>query len=429
MLLDEARLAARIRHPNVVPTLDVVAESGEVFLVMDYVQGESLSHLARTSAERGVRIAPAIAVSIVAGALRGLHAAHEARDERGICLELVHRDVSPHNILVGVDGLARLIDFGVAKAAGRANETRPGYLKGKLAYMPPEQLSNGRLTRQADIYSASVVLWETLVGRRLFESDTEIGLLASVLGSDVRPPGDFVPDIPEELNKIVLRGLSRHPSARFATAREMAVALEAAGAASIAEVADWVEAIASSSLAVRAEKIARVETTSPTPSGPKSLPELANEGERPSGSSDPFGGAATSGGATEFSVTTAVVAPAGRRRRTALFVAAAAALVVGGLGLVVVMVKPSPTPIVPPLASPRSPLPSSTEQGPEGEASPSPSMAPSLPSGTALAEPTTSTGAPTNRARVPEPTKRAPAKPTKPVNDNPFKGLPIDRGP
>src|SRR5688572_18113877 len=138
MLLDEARLASRIRHPHVVPTLDVIAENDEVLLVMEYVQGESLSRLMRAVRPAPVPLPIAIAVGIQM--LHGLHAAHEAKTEQGQNLHLVHRDVSPQNVLVGIDGIARVLDFGVAKAAHRAQTTREGQIKGKLSYMAPEQL-------------------------------------------------------------------------------------------------------------------------------------------------------------------------------------------------------------------------------------------------------------------------------------------------
>src|SRR5580698_2040686 len=153
MFLDEARLAARIRHPNVIQTIDVVADNGELFLVMDYVESEPVSRLIRLARGMGEPIPLRIATSIVCGALHGLHAAHEATSDRGESLGIVHRDVSPQNILVGIDGVPLVIDFGVAKAIGRAHTTRDGNLKGKVSYMAPEQLE-GRATRRSDIFAA-----------------------------------------------------------------------------------------------------------------------------------------------------------------------------------------------------------------------------------------------------------------------------------
>ncbi|MCA9588320.1 MAG: serine/threonine protein kinase, partial [Myxococcales bacterium] len=188
MFLDEARVAARIRHPNVVPTLDVVTTDGELFLVMEYVPGESLAKLTRAVRERGERIPLPVMSAIMVGTLLGLHAAHEATDERGEPLHIVHRDVSPQNVLVGTDGVAKILDFGVAKAAGRIQTTREGQIKGKLAYMPPEQLRGGDVTRKCDVYAAGVMLWELLTGQRLFSGDNEGAVVARVLEGRIERP-------------------------------------------------------------------------------------------------------------------------------------------------------------------------------------------------------------------------------------------------
>src|ERR1700722_19538002 len=188
MFLDEARLAARIRHPNVVPTIDVVATSGELFLVMEYVQGESLARLVRISRDKDTLISPNVVTTIMAAVLQGLHAAHEARDERGDPLGIVHRDVSPQNILVGTDGMARVLDFGVAKAAGRIQTTRDGQLKGKLGYMAPEQIQGREVDRRTDVYAAGVVLWEVLTRQRLFFADNEAMVMRAVLERVVERP-------------------------------------------------------------------------------------------------------------------------------------------------------------------------------------------------------------------------------------------------
>lgn len=260
MFLDEARLAARIRHPNVVQTIDVVAEDGELFLVMDYVQGESLSRLLRLVHDNQKAIPHRVVTAIMSGALQGLHAAHEARDERGENLGLVHRDVSPQNILIGADGLTRVLDFGVAKAAGRVHTTREGRVKGKLAYMAPEQIQSGEITRAADIYSASVVLWEALTGRRLFHSDNQTTVLARILAGNVTKPSAAVPGLPAAYDAVVLKGLSRAPKDRFNDALEMAHALEeCAGLESHAAVARWMEELAGRALAERAERVADIE--------------------------------------------------------------------------------------------------------------------------------------------------------------------------
>ena len=274
MFLDEARLAARIRHPNVVPTLDVVAEDGELFVVMEYVHGESLSRLVKEEVRRGRRIPPRIVCALLSGTLQGLHAAHEARDERGQPLNIVHRDVSPQNILVGSDGVARVLDFGVAKAAGRIHTTRQGQIKGKLPYMAPEQLSgDGAVTRLVDIYAASVCLWETLTGLRLFSGDNEAIVLSKILSAEVLPPSRYVPNIPPALDEVVLYGLSRSPDSRYQTARDMALAIEQVlgGVASTTEIADWMERVAGTVLSARGDMVAAVELQTEAASSPEQV--------------------------------------------------------------------------------------------------------------------------------------------------------------
>ncbi|HEY4014384.1 MAG TPA: serine/threonine-protein kinase [Polyangiaceae bacterium] len=273
MFLDEARVAARIRHPNVVGTLDVVALDGELFLVMEYVQGESLARLLRPLRERGIGVPVSIAASIIVGALEGLHAAHEATSETGEPLGIVHRDVSPQNILVGTDGVARVVDFGVAKAAGRVQTTRDGQLKGKLGYMAPEQIT-GQATRATDIHAAAVVLWEMLAARRLYHGENDLQTYSNILAGNLSPPSQFAPGLPPELDRIVMRGLAANPHARFATAREMARAIQRAVlVAPAADVGDWVERLAGTNLGARARKVAAIESSGTLPSA-ASTPEL-----------------------------------------------------------------------------------------------------------------------------------------------------------
>ena len=263
MFLDEARLCGRIRHPNVVPTLDVVATEGEIFIVMEYVAGEALSKLMKTAQARNIPIPPRVAATILSSVLHGLHSAHQTKDEHGRELGIVHRDVSPQNILVGSDGTSRVLDFGVAKAAGRMQTTRDGQVKGKIAYMPPEQLSGGFVSRQSDIYAASVVLWEALTGRRLFDGETEAIVLVRAIEGKIDPPSAFNPNLESGTDEVVLRGLARDPEARFATARDMALAIEQTiGLASPYEVGEWVESVAAEEIGRRARNIAEIESAS-----------------------------------------------------------------------------------------------------------------------------------------------------------------------
>ena len=274
--LDEARLTARVQHPNVAQTLDVVELPGELFLVMEYVRGETLSRLVRAVVAKGERPPIRVATSIVTDALYGLHAAHEARSERGVPLGIVHRDVSPQNLIVGVDGVARVLDFGVAKAVGRVTTTSDGQVKGKLAYMPPEQISTGQVDRRSDVYAAAVVLWETLTARRLFAADTQGVVIGRILRGEIESPKKYVPELSSELEAIVMRGLALDPNARFATAQDMATELERAAAASPREVGAWVESIAGAVLAERATLVAEIESASFTAAAIEALRESAS---------------------------------------------------------------------------------------------------------------------------------------------------------
>jgi len=259
MFVDEARLASRIRHPNVIPTLDVVSQENELFLVLDYVHGETLSQLIKTIHSEQKRIPPAYAAAIVCGMLHGLHAAHNVKNARGELLGLVHRDVSPQNVLVGTDGMARLLDFGVAKAAGRLQVTINGQVKGKLAYMAPEQV-RGTVTAQSDVYAAAAVLWEALTCERLFQNTTWTNVAQIILEREVEPPSSIVSDLPPGLDAVVMRGLEKDPKKRFASAREMALAIEdCVELAAIYEVGEWVERTAKTMLAERAQKLAEIE--------------------------------------------------------------------------------------------------------------------------------------------------------------------------
>jgi len=267
MLLDEARLAARIRHPNIVQTIDVAATQGELFVIMEYVHGESLARLIRAAADAKEDVPLGVAVTIAAGILHGLHAAHEAKTEHGQPLEIVHRDVSPQNVMVGADGIARVLDFGVAKAAVRIQTTREGQLKGKIAYMAPEQLRRATVDRRTDVYAASVVIWEMCAGRRLFKADDEAGVVEQILVGMVDPPSKYAPSLPERIDQIILRGLDPDPQKRFQTAEDMALELEAvAPPARSSEVGAWVARMAGEKLRLRSDEVSKIEREGTYPS-------------------------------------------------------------------------------------------------------------------------------------------------------------------
>lgn len=314
MLLDEARIASRIYHPNVVQVLDVVTDGG-VTLVLEYVHGEALSRLVREARRRQHPIDAALAAAVMIGVLRGLHAAHETCDEGGQPLGIVHRDVSPHNVLVDAQGTPRLLDFGVAKARGRIATTRDGQLKGKLAYMPPEQLAGAVLDRRADVYAASVVYWELLTGERLFDAADEAATVGKILAGAVRAPSELVPHLPPAVEAIVMRGLSHAREDRWATAAEMADAIErASDVAPPARVAEWVTEHWPTANALR-DRIAAIERGDVE--APSGNAETGAEGTESAilvavPASAPTGGDATSTTTTTTTDTSAVERRRGR---------------------------------------------------------------------------------------------------------------------
>jgi serine/threonine protein kinase len=289
-IIDEARLAARIHHPNVVQTLDVVAHEKELLLVMEYVRGESLAQAMQAVVARGERVPVPIVSAIAIGALAGLHAAHEATSDFGKPLGIVHRDVSPQNILIGTDGLPRLIDFGVAKAAGRLQTTREGVVKGKFAYMAPEQLAARLVTRTADVYAMGVVVWEMLACRRLIDSEDEAAMMGSLLAGPREPPSLYAPGLSPALDALVMKALAPEASDRFSSAGEMAEALASiAPPALAAELGAWCADVAKESLAKRAAAVAEIESgaaSEATEATEASLATAANDGRAELGHDD-----------------------------------------------------------------------------------------------------------------------------------------------
>jgi serine/threonine protein kinase len=256
MFLDEARISSLIRHANVVPVIDVAEANGELFLVLEYVESLSLAQLLAAAKVQGQLLPPPVASRIMSDALAGLHAAHEALDMREASMGVVHRDVSPHNILVDTHGISSIIDFGIAKAASRLSTTSTGQFKGKFRYMAPEQVKQQPLDRRADVFSAGVVLYEALTGRTLFRGENEGDTVLSVLVTEIPDPSSIAPGVSEQLDAVAHEALERRRDQRFATAARFREALEAACPPSTTdEVAAIVARLGGEMLARRREEL------------------------------------------------------------------------------------------------------------------------------------------------------------------------------
>jgi serine/threonine-protein kinase len=272
MFVQEAALTARVHHPNVVEVLDLGDDKDVVYIVMEWIQGEPLSVITR--AAPGGRIPFAAAVRIVSQTCAGLHAAHEVADDKGSPVGLVHRDVSPHNVLVGFDGLVKVVDFGIAKAEFASSErTAPGALKGKLAYMAPEQIRFESVDRRTDVFAAGIVLYLLTTGVHPFRREDPSETVRAILSPDaVESPRSFISNYPRRLEQVVMTALAKEPHERFATAAGFAQALAEAVPPSVdvhdrSEVAGYVRALVP-------ERVAFHET----------LVRQANEADEPSGS-------------------------------------------------------------------------------------------------------------------------------------------------
>ncbi|MHB8417668.1 MAG: serine/threonine protein kinase [Myxococcales bacterium] len=221
MFLDEARLVARLTHPNICQVYEFGSEKGMYYLAMEYMHGEPLSSLLERSLKEKKPIDKGLSAFIVAQALEGLHFAHERKDEHGQPLGLVHRDISPSNIFVTYDGTVKLLDFGIAKAAHRLTHTVAGAIKGKFGYIAPEVYRGEPIDRRVDIFAMGVVLWEMLVRKRLYKRDTEYEVLRAVVEEPPPDPRKYDPSVPEELAIAALKALAKKPAERFQTGNEM----------------------------------------------------------------------------------------------------------------------------------------------------------------------------------------------------------------
>ncbi|MDP3278250.1 MAG: serine/threonine-protein kinase [Deltaproteobacteria bacterium] len=343
MFLDEARLSSRIVHPNVVRVEELGEHDGCFFLAMEFVHGATLSALMSALSRASRTLPPAIACAIAMRTLDGLHAAHEVTDDQGVSLEVIHRDVSPQNILLSDAGHVKLIDFGVAKARGRKQASEAGALKGKLGYMSPEQAWGRSIDRRADLYALGVVLWEMLTRERLLTGDSEIAVLEAARAPQVQPPHVVDPTIPEAISTAVMTALAPDPADRFQTAHAFRRALGNACPQAVAVEPEHIAALLRAVLGAELERERELLRSEPQRSlahGPvSSVREASTQVSRPSraGIDPPFEGPAVDGTPRASSPSVAPMdssvagKPTGRRVR-ALALGAVALLTLGALG-------------------------------------------------------------------------------------------------
>ncbi len=372
MFLDEARLAARIRHPNVVATQDVVQGPEGVLIVMDYVDGPPLSTVLRAVVQAGEQFPIDVVLRIFLDMLAGLHAAHELTGTDGNTLGLVHRDVSPQNVLIGKDGISRLTDFGVAHASARLTTSDGGRLKGKLAYIAPEQTKDGTVDWRADVYSAGVVLWEMLTGRRLFRAENDGGTLRKIMAGEVQPPREIDPTIPEPVEAACLRALAIDRDQRFASAAALGEALEE-GARSLGITIATARTVAAFVTAIGAEELeeesrARLASLPPAP-GAEPAPSLPPAPALPR---------ELDSGAQPSTIAGSAVThpPPGRRSKPVLLVVAAVVAVVVIVGLLLRSPASAPPTVAAAPAASASPQPSSASVASATPEAPAASVAP-----------------------------------------------------
>ena len=251
MFLDEAQIASRIEHPNVCQVFDFGEADGAYFIAMEFLVGETLAKFQRTVARSELLHDPRrafVSARLIADACEGLHAAHELRGRDGEYLNVVHRDISPQNLFVAFDGNTKVVDFGIASASDRLHQTMDGTVKGKFAYMAPEQARGKKVDRRADVFSLGVVLWELLAFQRLFRRDTPAETLVALMGEPIAPPSTLSPLSPPELDQVVLKALARDPDERYPNARELGRDLvrtlgRIGDAVDRAEVAEWLQVL------------------------------------------------------------------------------------------------------------------------------------------------------------------------------------------
>jgi tRNA A-37 threonylcarbamoyl transferase component Bud32 len=359
MFVEEARLACRLSHANVVQVFEFAEVDGRYYLAMELVRGRHLGQVVERAREQGLRLGLPRAVHVAAEAAKALAYVHRLTDA-GQPLGLVHRDVSPHNLLVSFEGEVKLADFGIARAMTLAGATEPGTLKGKLAYMAPEQASGGPVDARADIFALGVVLWELCAGRRLFARDSEAATLAAVLsGPPPSAPSAWNEAVPPELDAIVLGALARDPARRTASAEELSTALSALLLRIARSPQEWDLRTFMQRLWSERERVAAARGE---PTLVRSEVEAAVPPPAPVARAPEEGTAATR--------TLAPVAGGGRRRAWRALALTAAALLVAGVGAAWLRWAPAVAPPAAPAAPALDPAPGADGAAPGPPAAP-----------------------------------------------------------
>ncbi|HVY45181.1 MAG TPA: serine/threonine-protein kinase, partial [Minicystis sp.] len=482
MFLDEARVAARIKHPNVAQILDLGEEHDVLYLVMDWVEGETLGTLQKAAKPLGGIPLP-IALRIASQALGGLHAAHELKDDAGNLLDLVHRDVSPGNVLVSVHGFVKIVDFGIAKSKGRLHVTRAGGLvKGKTPYLSPEQLGQLPIDRRSDIFSFGCLMYVLTTGLHPFRGETEVKTVENIALKAPMPPRELNPTIPAELDKVILRALEKDPSKRFATAAELQKAIVQIAASleptSDEDIAEFVRKAVGELQAKRAQDlktaIASVDEAG-AKSAAKAEPAKVDDGaDKDAKAADASAKVDAEPSAAEQAAAAGVVASAGEgeaaasaaddvpidaasdasaeatshdatatgdddsialpKRRANLKVVVGAALaacaIIGGFALLGRGDKPTTksveaVPTAAATAAPAPPPPAATAEAPPATAEP----APVQPAATAAPEEAPSAAPTAEPSAAPEASAKPETKPSKPVRSAPRATRPVPRKP
>jgi serine/threonine-protein kinase len=286
MLLEEARIASLIQHGNVVQTTELGEHRGYLYLVMEWIDGESLGFVLKRAEERGAVPLP-VTVNLVAQACRGLHAAHELTNDLGAHLGVVHRDVSPHNILVTHGGVVKLVDFGIAKAMKEDTSfTENGEIKGKYSYMAPEQILGDEVDRRADVFSLAITLYLMTTGRHPFKAGEKTNLIRAVTSEEPPPlPSSYLPSYPRALEAVVMKALAKAPEQRYPSTEAMRVALEAALPEAFAprfeaQVKDYLAKVMGDRAAARREALRRFQLAADerlVAEDPNALPQLASQ--------------------------------------------------------------------------------------------------------------------------------------------------------